>query len=138
MQPPRLLEQIAPDLPLAVGDAGVATAFAARTGCLRMPGPGDPAVAAGLATVALELHEQMPTDCTDVFVAAELAGALQAGFAAAGRTCSVHAVGAGKSMARFQRDFQLLHGLHLEERDFEVLAAAAGSERGPVVAVIGG
>jgi hypothetical protein len=139
--PVRLLAQVAPGGRLSSGDAEAAARFAARTGYLRMPGAEDPEVAAGLATVAIELHEQMPTDCSHVFVAAEFGAALHAGFAAVGRACEVHGIAARDPRTWLQLDFQLLHGLHLDGRDLGVVAAAAAATpglRGPCTAILGG
>jgi hypothetical protein len=138
---PSLLRQVAPEARVSSGDAAAAAGFASKNGYVLMPGNEDASVSAGLATVALELHEQMPTDCAHVFVAAEFAAALQSGFAALERKCAVHPVTADGVTTGLQQDFQRLHGLHLDGGDLGVVAAAAAGAatlRGPVVAVLGG
>ena len=113
-------------------------------GLVPFPGLEHPDVAAGLATVGLELAVELPAECEAVYAPASLASAIVAGLTAAGRRAPVVAVGDDAPGDAEGADQQWLatallygHRLRPSPAGLELLAAARGhGGREPVAAVV--
>lgn len=126
------------------GDPEIAArALAQRRGFRRLPDQGDADVALGLATIGLELAEQLPRSTAAVVAPEELAAAIEQGLRAGGCTAAVvpvcaPAAGNGDDAgARGAAVWRRAHGLDLGPASRAVFAAAVARGGGePVAAVL--
>jgi len=113
-----------------------ARAFCARTGYHCMPGPEGPEVAAGLATVGLELASELPAACEIVFVSPDLGPAVSAGLAAGGRGGTRVREVADPAPAVLGEALAEAHRLLCDPEGLAVLQAALVCAEGSVCALL--
>lgn len=102
--------------------------FCGKAGYCRMPGLDEPDLAAGLATVGLELSSELPAHCARLFVVEELAPAVGLGLAAGGHPAEVVPVAASTAAAGAVDDLGGIlareHRVIADPEGLAVLAAA--------------
>jgi threonine dehydratase len=94
-----------------------------RRGFAALPGLDDPDVAAGIATVGLELARELPSDCAAVFAAPPWVDAIGQGWAAGGRSSPVLPA-ASPVPSGLGAALRAGHRLEADEEGLAVLAAA--------------
>lgn len=120
-----------------VGDPVAAgTAHARATGAMVLPGTGHPDVAAGIATVGLELAGAMPFDTAMVFVPMGLEEAVGSGLAAGGHGAGVRGVGPVPGAEALGACLAECHRLLAGPAALAGLAAALGHEAGAAVVAL--
>lgn len=123
------------ELEVAADPARLAEERRRRLGHGLMPTADDPDVAAGLATIGLELAAGLPRSCRSVFVPADCAAAIAAGLEAA-HGPPVHEVADGVVHAALPRWLELHHRLQPDAAGLVVLQAALAAPPGDCVAAV--
>lgn len=125
---------------LAADPLAAAARLQRRCGHLPLPGAEHPEIAAGLATVGLELGGVLPAEVTTVYAPAVAAAAVAAGLAAAGRSLAVLVPAAeGVEPTELERlcgAIALAHRLTIAADSAAVLHAARQHPGGGVVGAV--
>lgn len=113
-----------------------ARAHARSSGAMVLPGLEHPDIAAGIATIGLELASTLPFDAAVVYVPEGFEAAVGAGLAAGGHGAAVVGVPQGAANDALGACLAGCHRLHAGAGSLSVLAAALRHEAGATVAAL--
>lgn len=113
-----------------------ARAHGRTTGAMLLPGLEHPDVAAGIATIGLELAAAMPFDAAAVYLSTGLEAAVGAGLAAGGHGAVARPVAAAPGKEALAACLVECHRLHAGPAALAVLGAALRHEAGATVVAL--